>query len=260
MVEPAIVEVSGLSKTFSGVKALQDVDLAVNEGQIVGLIGPNGSGKSTALNCISGFIKPDRGMVKFKGHDITGHSPASVANQGMMRTFQITRLARRMTLLENMLLGAQTAHDESLSSALLRGRAFAGRQPVLLERARELLATVKLSHHENDYAQVLSGGQQRLLSIALVLIRDPDVILLDEPAAGVHPELVEQFVQMIGTIRKERGKSFLIIEHNMHFISNVCDEVVVLDAGMNLVTGSPGMIHNDPKVLEVYLGKQQQTS
>ena len=260
MAERRVVEVTGLSKTFSGVRALQDVDLTVNEGQIVGLIGPNGSGKSTALNCISGFIKPDRGMVKFKGRDVTGHSPASVANQGMMRTFQITRLARRMTLLENMLLAAQTAHDESLSSALFLGARFARRQPGLLERARELLASVKLSHLENDHAQVLSGGQQRLLSIALVLIRDPDVILLDEPAAGVHPELVEQFIHMIGNIRKETGKSFLIIEHNMHFISNVCDEVVVLDAGMNLATGTPDMIHNDPKVLEVYLGKPQRTA
>lgn len=255
-----VVEVTGLSKTFSGVRALQDVDLTVNEGQIVGLIGPNGSGKSTALNCISGFIKPDRGVVKFKGRDITGQNPASVANQGMMRTFQITRLARRMTLLENMLLAAQTARDESLSSALFLGASFAKRQPALLERARDLLASVKLSHLENDYAQVLSGGQQRLLSIALVLIRDPDVILLDEPAAGVHPELVEQFVHMIGSIRKDSGKTFLIIEHNMHFISNVCDEVVVLDAGMNLVTGTPDMIHNDPKVLEVYLGKRQRTA
>ena len=178
----------------------------------------------------------------------------------MMRTFQITKIARRMTLLENMFLGAQTAREESLTSALFRSGAFAQREPALLERARDLLATVNLSHLENDYAQVLSGGQQRLLTIALVLIRDPDVILLDEPAAGVHPELVEQFVGMIGTIRKERGKSFLIIEHNMHFISSVCDEVVVLDAGMNLVTGTPDMIHNDPKVLEVYLGKRQQSA
>lgn len=255
-----IVEVSGLSKSFSGVRALNEVELTVDQGEIVGLIGPNGSGKTTALNCISGFIKPDRGTIWFKGNDITGQSPASIANQGMMRTFQITKLARRMTLLENMLLGAQTAGDEAISSAIFRGGAFAERQPGLLAHARELLATVKLSHLENDYAQVLSGGQQRLLSIALVLIRDPDVILLDEPAAGVHPELVEQFVEMIGAIRKESGKSFLIIEHNMHFISNVCDKVVVLDAGMNLATGTPDMIHNDPKVLEVYLGKQQQSA
>ena len=260
MAERRIVEVTGLSKSFSGVRALEDVDLAIDEGQIVGLIGPNGSGKSTALNCISGFIKPDRGTVKFKGRDITAHSPAAVANRGMMRTFQITRLACRMTLLENMLLAAQTARDESLSSALFLGASFARREPDLLKRARELLARVKLSHLENDYAQVLSGGQQRLLSIALVLIRDPDVILLDEPAAGVHPELVEQFVHMIGGIRRDSGKTFLIIEHNMHFISNVCDEVVVLDAGMNLAAGTPDMIHNDPKVLEVYLGKRQRTA
>ncbi len=251
-----ILEVSGISKSFAGLKALEDVSLTVDAGQIVGLIGPNGSGKSTALNCISGFIPPDTGTVRFKGEDITGMAPAHVANKGMMRTFQITRIARRMTLLENMVLAAQSAQDESLISNIFQRRAFAEKQPKLLDRARALLETVKLTHLENEYASVLSGGQQRLLSIALVLIRDPDLILLDEPAAGVHPDLVAQFVEMIGSIRREQGKSFLVIEHNMQFISSVCDEVVVLDAGKNLVTGSPELIHNDPKVLEVYLGKQ----
>ncbi len=252
-----ILEVRGLSKSFRGVRALQDVSLSVEEGQIVGLIGPNGSGKSTALNCISGFIKPDDGAVTFRGQDITGSRPSRIANLGIMRTFQVTKLARRMTLLENLLLGAQSAQDESLTSSFLRGGRYRARQPALLERARSLLDSVKLSHLENDYVAVLSGGQQRLLSIALVLIRDPDVVLLDEPAAGVHPTLVEQFIETIADIRRESGKSFLIIEHNMHFISSVSDEIVVLDAGMNLASGSPEMIHNDPKVLEVYLGKQQ---
>ncbi len=255
-----ILEVSGLSKSFSGLKALEDVALSVDAGQIVGLIGPNGSGKSTALNCISGFLPPNQGTVRFKGQEIARKAPSAIANMGLMRTFQITRIARRMTLLENMVLAAQSETDESLIGTFIRPRAFAAREPQLLERARSLLDTVKLSHLENDYAQVLSGGQQRLLSIALVLIRDPDLILLDEPAAGVHPDLVTQFVEMIGSIRREQGKSFLIIEHNMQFISSVCDEVVVLDAGRNLVTGSPEMIHNDPKVLEVYLGKQQQSA
>ena len=253
-----ILEVSNLSKSFSGLKALEDVALSVDAGQIVGLIGPNGSGKSTALNCISGFLPPNQGSVCFKGQEITGKGPAAIANMGLMRTFQITRIARRMTLLENMILAAQSSEDEGVIENLFKPRVFATREPQLLERARELLESVKLSHLENDYAQVLSGGQQRLLSVALVLIRDPDLILLDEPAAGVHPDLVAQFVEMIASIRRDQGKSFLIIEHNMQFISSVCDEIVVLDAGRNLVTGSPEMIHNDPKVLEVYLGKQQQ--
>lgn len=252
-----LLEVSNLSKSFSGLKALEDVALSVDAGQIVGLIGPNGSGKSTALNCISGFLPPNQGTVRFKGEEITGKAPAAIANMGLMRTFQITRIARRMTLLENMVLAAQSSEDEGVIGNLFKPRTFSAREPQLLERARELLALVKLTHLENDYAQVLSGGQQRLLSIALVLIRDPDLILLDEPAAGVHPDLVAQFVEMIAGIRKDQGKSFLIIEHNMQFISSVCDEVVVLDAGRNLVAGSPEMIHNDPKVLEVYLGKQQ---
>ena len=256
----SIITAHNISVHIKDKQIIQDISVDIERGRIYSIIGPNGSGKSTALNCISGFVKPDRGVIKFKGQDITGLGPSTVANQGMMRTFQITRLARRMTLLENMLLASQTAHDERLASALFLRTRFARRQPGMLERARELLASVKLSHLENDYARVLSGGQQRLLSIALVLVRDPDVILLDEPAAGVHPELVEQFVEMIGGIRKDSGKTFLIIEHNMHFISNVCDEVVVLDAGMNLVTGTPDMIHNDPKVLEVYLGKRQRTA
>ena len=257
MAASPIIDVSGLSISFRGIKALQDVSFALNGGEIVGLIGPNGSGKTTALNCLSGFLKPDAGVIRFKGEDITGQSPAEVANLGLMRTFQVTKLARRMTLIENLLLAAQKADDESLFATIFGRGTFARRQPRLLERARELLEIVKLSHLENDYAGVLSGGQQRLLSIALVLIRDPDVILLDEPAAGVHPDLVVEFIAMVNRIREERGKSFLIIEHNMHFISSVCDNVVVLDAGTNLASGPPNVIHNDPRVLEVYLGTPQ---
>ena len=253
----ALLTSQGMSKSFGDLQALKDVDMSVGEGEIVGLIGPNGSGKSTALHCLSGFLPMTSGTVHFKGENITGRPADQIANMGMMRTFQISKIARRMTLLENMLLAAQTAEEESIFSALFRRSVFVSQEEKLIERARALLDTVKLSHLENSYAQVLSGGQQRLLSIALVLIRDPDLILLDEPAAGVHPDLVAHFVDLIGDIRKSHGKSFLIIEHNMHFISSICDQVVVLDAGQNLASGTPDMIHNDPKVLEVYLGKKQ---
>ena len=162
-----------------------------------------------------------------------------------------------MTLIENMLVGSEEPSNETLTSSIFGRSGLRNKLPQQIERARELLASVKLSHLENEYAGVLSGGQQRLLAIALVLVRSPDVILLDEPAAGVHPTLVGEFVGMINGIRKDTGTSFLIIEHNMQFIADVCDNVVVLDAGKNLASGPPDLIHKDPRVLEVYLGKSQ---
>nr|WP_306265458.1 ABC transporter ATP-binding protein [Pararhizobium sp. IMCC3301] len=251
------IDVSGMSVSFGGLKALDDVSFQVGAGEIVGLIGPNGSGKTTALNCLSGYLKPNFGLIKFKGKDITGLAPEIIANHGLMRTFQVTKIARRMTLIENMLAGSDIASSETLMSSVFRRRALMARLPGQVEHIRELLAAVKLSHLENEYAEVLSGGQQRLLSIALVLIRKPDVILLDEPAAGVHPDLAGELIEMINGIRKDTGTSFLIIEHNMQFIAEVCDNVVVLDAGKNLASGPPDLIHEDPKVLEVYLGKTQ---
>lgn len=256
MVENCI-EVEGLAIDFGGIKALDGVSFEVGKGKIVGLIGPNGSGKTTALNCLSGYLKPSAGLIKLNGEQISGIPAERIANRGLMRTFQITKIARRMTLIENMLVAAESAAGETFLASVLGFDAAKARVRAQVERARELLAAVKLSHLENEYAGVLSGGQQRLLSIALVLIRDPNVILLDEPAAGVHPTLVGEFVEMISRIRRETGTSFLIIEHNMQFIADVCDNVVVLDAGKNLASGPPDLIHNDPRVLEVYLGKAQ---
>ena len=249
------IEIEGLSMAFGSIKALENVSFDIGKGHIVGLIGPNGSGKTTALNCLAGYLKPSAGMVRLNGEVITGLSAEAIANRGLMRTFQVTKIARRMTLIENMLVAAEKASAETLLSSVFGAAAAKSRLRAQIERARNLLATVKLSHLEQEYAGILSGGQQRLLSIALVLIRDPDVILLDEPAAGVHPTLVAEFVEMINRIRRETYTSFLIIEHNMQFIADVCDNVVVLDAGKNLASGPPDLIHSDPRVLEVYLGK-----
>lgn len=252
-----LLEVGNLTKTFSGMKALDNVSLTVSPRTIVGLIGPNGSGKTTAFNCISGFYPYDTGDVSFNGEKISGLAPHLIAQKGLIRTFQISKAPKKMTVLENMLLGAQNPQDESIFASLFKRSKIEATEKKTLARAWELLETVKISHLANEYAGNLSGGQQKLLSLARILIRDPDLIMLDEPAAGVNPTLVKSFIQLVKDLRDKHGKTFLIIEHNMNFIKGVCDEVFVLDAGSNLAQGSPDVIQRDPRVLEVYLGRRQ---
>lgn len=252
-----LLNVTGVSKSFDGFRALDAVSLEVPQHTIVGLIGPNGCGKSTLFNCISGFINPEQGRVSLKGQDITGMEPHRIAQRGLVRTFQNGHATARMTVLENMLMANNARIRETPWSALFARRAIARQQRDQLQRARNILDDLKLTEVANEYAGNLSGGQQKLLALARAIMCDAELIMLDEPAAGVNPSLVRDFVEMLRRLRDEHGKTFLVIEHDMKFIAGVCDTVSVLSAGQNLASGSPHEMQRDPRVLEVYLGKHQ---
>ncbi len=242
-----LLEGRGVSKFFGGLAALSNVDFAVYSGEIVGLIGPNGSGKTTLFDCLSRVQQISQGRVFFKGAEITNKKPYQVAHMGLARTFQVIRVYRQLTVLENMLLSRQWRGENLLSQ--LRPS-----QPKVEERARNLINFLTLDHLMAEKAGNLSGGQQRLLEIGMALMPDPDLILLDEAASGVNPTLIETIKNRIRTLNQEQGKTFLLIEHNMNFISDLCSRVFVLNYGMKLAEGPPNDIIENQDVIEAYFG------
>jgi ABC-type branched-subunit amino acid transport system ATPase component len=231
---PAMLEVRGVSKAFGGLRALSACSLEVHEREIAGLIGPNGSGKTTLFNILAGYMPLDDGEVIYRGHSLLGLRPYQIARRGIGRTFQVTRIFPKMTLLENLVLPAG-AVDRS-------------------DKARELLELVGLAAFSDEYANDLSFGQQRLLSIIQVLMLDPALILLDEPAAGVNPTMQNKIVDLIHYLNGQ-GKTFLIIEHNMDLVMRICSPVIVMTQGRVIASGSPDAVRNDPRVLDAYLGE-----
>lgn len=248
-----LLEVSNISKSFGGIKALQDVSLTFEEGGILGLIGPNGSGKTTLLNCISGFYSPDGGQIIFNGNAIHGMPPERIARTGLCRTFQLTLNPEHMTVMENMLLGPQNQLGEQLFRNIVSMGAVRKQEHDNLERAYELLKLVKLGRHVDEYAGNLSGGQKKLLALGQILMAKPRLILLDEPVAGVNPKLIEEIIDVIRGLQ-ESGQNFLIIEHNMRAIRRLCDQVCVLNAGQVLAKGEVEATLSQEDVLRAYLG------
>jgi len=250
-----MLEVKGIYKSFGGLVAIRDLSLEITKGSIIGLIGPNGSGKSTLFNIISGFIRADRGKVYFNGEEINGLPPYEIAQKGLVRTFQVSRPLKQMTVLENMLLSYYPQIGENVISGLFKRRQIQTQEEKNLQKALDLMELTGIVHLANEYSSHLSGGQQKLLSLARILARDPEMILLDEPTAGVNPTLIKKFMSFIKEIRLERGKTFFLVEHDMNFISGVCDKVYVLDSGVKIAEGTPEQIQKDEKVLQVYLGR-----
>jgi neutral amino acid transport system ATP-binding protein len=242
-----LLKVEGITKAFGGLHALSGCSLSVDKGSITGLIGPNGSGKTTLFNVITGYVKPDGGSVTFEGKDITGARPSRVFALGVGRTFQITRIFGRMSVLENMLVATQ--REESWLRGLTRSQSSKSE----LAAAMEWLDFVGIARLAKLPAGSLSFGQRKLLELAYVLVADPDVILLDEPAGGVNLTLINEIGEKIRTLNKS-GKSFLIVEHNMEFVMNLCDSVTVMHQGKDLVSGTPDAVRSDPRVLDAYLG------
>ena len=242
-----LLSVDQVSKSFGGLQALSKCSLSVEKGSITGLIGPNGSGKTTLFNVITGYEKPDSGSVTFEGNDITRASPSKVFALGVGRTFQITRIFARISVLENMLVATQ--RDENWLRGLTRSKSSKSE----LVSAMEWLDFVGIGRLAAQPAGSLSFGQRKLLELAYVLVADPDVILLDEPAGGVNLTLINEIADRIRTLNKG-GKSFLIVEHNMEFVMNLCDRVTVMHQGADLVSGTPGEIRANPLVLDAYLG------
>ncbi|ALF55418.1 branched-chain amino acid ABC transporter ATPase [Nostoc piscinale CENA21] len=250
-----LLAASGLCKSFGGIKAVNEAQIEVLKGSITGLIGPNGAGKTTLFNLLSNFIRPDKGRVIFDGEQIQQLQPYQIAQQGLVRTFQVARTLSRLSVLENMLLAAQKQTGESFWQVQLQPHIVAKEEKELQERAMFLLESVGLAHKAQDYAGGLSGGQRKLLEMGRALMTNPKLILLDEPAAGVNPRLIDDICDRIVNWNRQEGLTFLIIEHNMDVIMSLCDRVWVLAEGQNLADGTPNEIQSNPQVLEAYLGK-----
>ena len=239
------LKVSGVGKSFGGVRALEDCSFSIAAGQITALIGPNGSGKTTAFNCISGFYAPDRGTVVLGEQDITGWTPSRIVHERMTRTFQITRIFKRMSVLENMVVPVRRAG--------LKAMFWDGIQGHERTRAERILEFVGLSKFIDEDAGHLSFGQQKLLELAGALMAEPEIILLDEPSGGLNPVIIDRLAGYIADLNR-LGVTFLIVEHNMNFVIRLADEVIVLHHGSVIAQGPSVEVRADPKVLEAYLG------
>jgi len=255
---PSELVVEDLVKTFGGVHAVDGATFEVEEGALTGLIGPNGAGKSTTFNCITGVHEPDGGSVTFRGENITGLRTARIANRGLVRTFQIARELEEMTVLENLMLSPRDQVGEKLSHAVLPGLRGGVRdqERALREEVWETLELFEIDHLAGEYAGNLSGGQRKLLELARALMVEPDLLLLDEPFAGVNPTLEEKLLERIHDLRESQNLTFLLVEHDMDLIMDNCEHVIVMHQGSVLAEGPPEAIRNNDRVIDAYLGDE----
>ncbi len=247
-----VLEASGVTMRFGGLLAVNDVNLTVREGEIVGLIGPNGAGKTTFFNCLTGLYKPTSGQVRFEGTPLPP-KPRAVVKAGMARTFQNIRLFANMTALENVMVGRYCRTSSMALTSILRGPKFRREEEATRARAQELLEFVGLGKSAELMARNMPYGDQRRLEIARALATDPKLVLLDEPTAGMNPLETRQASDLIFKIR-DSGLAVVVIEHDMRFIFNLCDRVLCLVRGETLVEGTPQEVQSDPRVIEAYIG------
>lgn len=248
-----MLQIRNLSKSFDGVQAVRDVSLSIRQERITSLIGPNGAGKTTLFNITTGFLKADHGSVRFKDRALTKLAPWKISQLGIVRTFQNLRLFRKLTALENVLLGIRNQHGEQVLHALLRFSQLSPEHKRNLQRADELLDFVGLSTHRHELADNLSYGQQKLLSIACCLAVDPDLLLLDEPVSGVQPEMIRKIEALIRELVSKHKKTVFLIEHDIEFVLRISDTVVVMDDGRKILENKPETIQTKPEILEAYL-------
>ena len=248
-----LLQVTGLSKAYAGVVAVDDVSFQVQRNEIVGIIGPNGSGKSTTIDCITGFQPPDSGRVVLNGRSMDHEPSWKIARAGLMRTFQTVRVHDQMTLTYNLLTAMEPFDSANWLDAVFRSPRLRREEAGARTRAAQLISLVGLQRYTDIPVGILSYGQKKLVALAAALMPKPLLVVLDEPVAGVNPTRVREIESAIRSL-KEAGETFLIVEHNMDFIMGLCDRVIVFDQGRKLLEGSPELVHSDPRVLEAYLG------
>lgn len=244
-----VLQTEGITKRFGGLTAVDDVSVEVDEGEIVGLIGPNGAGKSTLFNCITGRLTADEGRVSLQGEDVTSWPEYKIARAGLGRMFQETRVFGGMTVRKNLLLAAQEAGSNVTGL-------FRRPDDSLRARTNELLNYVDLGGLADTQAGRLSFGQQKLLEFAMELMSEPDLLLMDEPAGGINPSMLENLIDYIRTANSEEEATILLIEHNMEFVMEIADRVYVLAHGERIANGTPEEIQNDQRVIDAYLGRE----
>lgn len=251
--QESLLVVDNVTKRFGGVVAVDGCSLCIRRGTITGLIGPNGAGKTTLFNMIAGVYRPDAGRIWFEGERIDGLPPHAIFARKIARTFQLARALKRMTVLENLLLVPEQQRGENLFNAWLHPRQVYAQEQALRERAEEILQRVKLHYLRHEYAGNLSGGQKKLLELARTMMSDASCILLDEPGSGVNPTLMQELVGHIQHLQA-LGRTFLLIEHDMDLVMEICNPVIVMSHGRTLMEGTPWQVRNDPRVIEAYLG------
>ena len=248
-----MLSVRNVTKDFGGIRAVNLCSFEVEQASITGLIGPNGAGKTTLFNIISGFLRPDQGEVWFDGQRIDGLPAHRIARLGLVRTFQIPRELKAMTVLENLMLVAREQRGERIWGSWFSPATVRQQEEAARAKAEEVLAFLELQRLAHEFAGNLSVGQKKLLELARGLMAEPKMFLLDEPGAGVNPTLMRRIIEYVQELRR-RGTTFLLIEHDMDLVMNVCEKVVVMNQGAHLAEGNPERVRTDPAVLEAYMG------
>jgi branched-chain amino acid transport system ATP-binding protein len=248
-----VLSVEDLRKEFGALVATDDATFDVERGTITGLIGPNGAGKSTIFNLITGYYEPDGGTVRLNGDDITGLEPYTIANRGLMRTFQTPRKVEGMTVREAMLIGPKDQPGESFHKLFTAPGDVAETERANLDDVEQILEDFEIDHLATQPATDISGGQMKLVELARAMLAEPEILLLDEPVAGVNPTLANKLKAQIRRLN-EQGTTFLLIEHDMSFIMSLADPIIVLDQGSVLMEGTPDAVRTDDRVADAYLG------